>query len=85
MSLTDDPDLRITIKLANFLFLTEPVDWTDPRKVGDQYNLNYKEKEVIVAGKTLTAFKDFMEEKKLPFEYDHAVGLFKYLFILYLG
>ena len=77
MSLEKDPDIKITIKPANFLFLTEPVNWTNPIMVGDKYHKNYKGQEVIVAGDTLAAFRDFMEEKEFPFEYDHAVGLFK--------
>lgn len=76
-SLEFDHDLRITIKLVGFLFLTERVPWTDTSLVGHPEFETYKGREVLVTSRTIKAFGDWMERKSFPFEYDHAVGLFK--------
>jgi hypothetical protein len=52
--------------------------WTDPKLVGDINYPTYNGRPVVVTTKTLDAFINYMNSLKLPFAYDHAVGLFKY-------
>ncbi|RNA14579.1 flocculation FLO11-like, partial [Brachionus plicatilis] len=77
-SFTNDPDLRITIKLTNFLFLTTPADsfWSDPSLVGISSVSSYRGRQVVTTNRTLEAFKNFMNSLSIPFNYDHAIGLF---------
>jgi hypothetical protein len=78
-SLMQDPDLKIIVKLTNFLFLTEPADiqWANASLVGDpKYPLSGNGYEVVLTKKTLNAFTNYMNSKKFDFEYDHAAALF---------
>ena len=77
MSLQNDPDLRIAVKLVNLLFLTDSVEWTDPKLVGHSDYEIFEGKDVLVTEKTIAAFSEWMETRTFPFHYDHAVGLFK--------
>jgi hypothetical protein len=55
--------------------LKEPTLWTNPLYVGV---LNYglwNGREVVQGGRTLSAFRAYLENQKLPFLYDHAFGL----------
>ena len=77
-SLLQDPDLKLVVKLTNFLFLTESADiqWANASLVGDPKYPTYNGNEVILAKKTLHAFTSYMNSKKFNFEYDHAAALF---------
>ena len=46
--------------------------------VGDPNFPSYEGQDVIVATPTITAFRNYMESKIFPFEYDHAMALFKF-------
>ena len=72
----DDPDLRITIKLTNFLFLVTKSDsnWTDIETNGVENFPKYKDREVVSVKSAYEAFVNYMESLSLPFEYDHAIG-----------
>ena len=82
-SLSSDPDLRLSIKLRNFLFFTNYTSWTDNTKYGVAGQLTYNGKEVLIATQSLSAFSSYMETNiALPFTYDMAVSLFKYLLFI---
>ncbi len=44
--------------------------------VGDPNNLSYEGKDVLITTAAFDAFANFMNSKKFPFAYDHAVGVF---------
>ena len=67
-----DPDLNLSVRLVGLLFLTERHAWSEPSKKLPSFN----NRPVLVAGRTIQAFAEFVESKQFPFEYDHAVGLF---------
>ena len=77
-SLLKDPDLRLYVKLTNFLFLTELTDiqWANSSLVGDSKYPTSNGNEVILTKKTLGAFTSYMNSKKFDFTYDHAAALF---------
>lgn len=77
-SLRNDTEIKLSVKLTNFLFLTNPSEseWTNPKLVGDKVHLKYRGREVITVTPVLTAFTKYMNSKTLPFQYDHAIGIF---------
>ncbi|RNA07290.1 A disintegrin and metallo ase with thrombospondin motifs 5-like [Brachionus plicatilis] len=78
-SFKNDNEMKINIFLTNFVFVTDPAEapWVDPSLVGDPNNPTYDNQDVIVATPTIQSFKNYMESKTFPFEYDHAMALFK--------
>ena len=76
-SLANDPDLRITIKLKNFLFFTNQTEWTNQYRNGIPGYAMHKGREVLKAGAVLDSFRNFMNENKFPFTYDMAIATFK--------
>lgn len=39
----------------------------------------YNGKEVVISTQVLARFKNYIESKKFPFDYDLALGLFEYV------
>lgn len=74
------------INLLNFLIVIKDpseASYVNPNLVGDPNYPTFEGQDVIVATPTIQAFKNYMESKTFPFQYDHAMALFKYLkFIL---
>ena len=77
-SLATDADLRVSVVLTNFLFLTAAADcaWLDVTKVGLSGFTSFEGRDVVVASPTLNAFIAYMNAKTFSFKYDHAVALF---------
>ncbi|CAF0750863.1 unnamed protein product [Brachionus calyciflorus] len=74
-SLNNDPDLRINLRVVDF-FLFEYVDelyWTSYFVAGDEIRY-FNGREVLNSRYSLNAFKVFMNNLKIPFEYDLAIG-----------
>ncbi|CAF0917232.1 unnamed protein product [Brachionus calyciflorus] len=76
-SFKDDTELRLTVKLKNFIFSinSNDSDWSDPKKVGFKEIHTFKSKEVILADEALGALAQYLNKKNLNFTYDHAVGI----------
>ncbi len=74
-----DQDLRINIKLSNFLFLNTEAEsvWSSPALYGIPGVPTYEGREVVNSKSVLDAFKDYISALTLSFNYDHAIGFFK--------
>ena len=59
------------------------MNWTNPSIVGEAANPTYNGRDVILMTPTLTAFKDYMNSLTLSFDFDHAIGLFKFNLVQY--
>lgn len=69
---------KLNQKNIYFIFQTEAESfWTDPSLVGISSVSSYRGRQVITTNRTLEAFKNFMNTLSVPFNYDHAIGLFK--------
>lgn len=68
------------IEQLSICYLKDPSEapWVDSSIVGDPNFPTYQGQEVIVATPTITTFRNYMESKSFPFEYDHAMALFKF-------
>lgn len=68
--------------MINLNLLKNPSElyWLNPSYVGDPLYPAYNGRQVVVATPALNAFANYMNSKSLPFSYDHAVALFKYIF-----
>lgn len=75
-SLQNDPDLSLTIKLSNLLFLVTKSDsnWTSIEQSGVEHFPKYKGREVISVKSAYESFMAYVDSLYLPFEYDHAIG-----------
>ncbi|CAF0868320.1 unnamed protein product [Brachionus calyciflorus] len=78
-TLSSDPDLRINIRLTNIIVCVSDSDsyWTDQKYAGHSTFTNYGDREVILILESYSLFGSFLESLKLPFEFDHAVGITK--------
>ena len=74
-----DSDLRIFVKLSNYLFLNTEAEsnWTSSSLHGVPGNPTYNGKEVVDSGLVLSALKDYLNSLTFAFSYDHAAGFFK--------
>lgn len=73
----NDPDLRVTVKLSNYLFLTTTC-WSNPDDVGISTVPTFNGKAVVSSTKLLNSFTSYMNAISSTFKFDHAVGLIKY-------
>ena len=74
-----DSDLRIFVKLSNYLFLNNLTEsnWTSSTLYGVPGNPTYDGKEVVNSELVLGALKDYINSLSLSFSFDHAIGFFK--------
>ena len=84
-SLANDPDLMLTVSLANLLIFNDDslTPWTNVSLVRatnyeySYYQNNSKYGHAISANKSITQFADTINNMKLNFTFDYAVAIMK--------
>jgi len=80
-SFVNDPDMTISVKLANILVYTDPNDtpWTNSTAIGPPGIPIWNGKGTVMTTTCTSSFISTMNNRTFPFSYDHAVAIMEYM------